>query len=195
MPAKANPPTTVALALCGSLALGLTGTALAVEPLEAAPKPRPVAAPAPAVTARMALLGSLGTLLTLGTGIARDAHAARPDAARLKLVQRQLAEEGARLLASARAQAQQAPATAKNDPKGNRRKDPVGDIRTALDQLGKDATRLLNDLAANNTAAVSADVTQVLADLTKLTALVPQVGGGLPGVPAPVPPLPVPVGR
>ncbi|GAA2910790.1 hypothetical protein GCM10020221_03280 [Streptomyces thioluteus] len=186
MPVKQS--TTVALTLCGSLALGLAGAAIAVEPL-AAPKPRP--AVAPNVTARLGLLGSLGNTLTLGTGIVRDAQAARPDLARLKILQRQLADEGARLHAAARAEARQTPANPKN-----KKKDPVSDLQAALDTLSKDATKLLNDLAAGNLTAVVADVTQVLADLTKVTTLVTQVGSSLPVPTPPLPvPLPVPVGQ
>ncbi|WP_372405911.1 hypothetical protein [Streptomyces luteireticuli] len=178
-----NQSTTVALALCGSLALGLTGTALAVDPV-AAPKPRPVAAPSPNVTARLGLLGSLGNTLALATGIVRDARAARPDLAKLKTMQRQLSDEGTRLHGFARAEAQQTPANPKN-----KKKDAAGDVKADLDQLTQAVTKLLGDLAAGNVAAVTADVTQVLAILTKMLTDVPKVAPG--GLPAPLPPLPV----
>ncbi|MBH1934471.1 hypothetical protein I5Q34_09250 [Streptomyces sp. AV19] len=181
MPVKQ--PTTVALALCGSLALGLAGAAVAVEPV-AAPKPRPVVVPG--VTARLAVLGSLGDTLSLGARIAKDAQAARPDLARLKVLQRQLADEGVRLHASARAQAQQEPANPKN-----KKKDATTDIKATLDQVTKDINQLLDDLA-KNPGAVPGDVTKVVAGLQKLLTLV----GGLNGLPTPVPlPVGLPTGR
>ncbi|GAA2710751.1 MULTISPECIES: hypothetical protein [Streptomyces] len=161
-----------AAVVCGSLALGLTGPALAADG-----RPRPVLreeAPRPATPADAT--GNLDDTLRLGSRIVDECRTAHPDLALLRDLHRQLGTSAGRLLADVRARAAR-------DAAG----DPVSDVKAQVDTLVKDLTDLLAAVQAKDVAKVTALVPKVVADLQALLTSVPKLLTGAAPLPLPVP--------
>ncbi|MEV4436909.1 hypothetical protein [Streptomyces sp. NPDC049585] len=158
--------------MCGSLALGLTGPALA-----AGGRPRPVLreeAPQPATPADAT--GHLDDTLRLGRRIVDECRTADPDLALLRDLHRQLGASAGRLLADVRTH------TARHAAG-----DTVSDVKAQAVTLIKDLTDLLAAVQAKDVAKITALVPKVVADLQALAASVPKLLTGAAPLPLPVP--------
>ncbi len=163
--------------VCGSLALGVCGPALASG---RATDSIAVAEPAPApASGRSDSIGSLGETLSLGSRFLREARSRTPDVDYLRDLRQRLQESADRLLVDVRARAH------RHDDGVS--KDPVADVKAQLDKLVKDVTDLLAAVLAKDVAKVTALLAQVLADLQALLTSVPKLVGGAAPLPVPLP--------
>ncbi|MEU7133558.1 hypothetical protein [Streptomyces sp. NPDC046261] len=164
--------------VCGSLAVGVCGPALASG---RAADSIAVAEPAPAPAGgRADSIGSLGETLSLGSRFLKEARSRTPDVDYLRDLRQRLRESADRLLVDVRARAQ---APYRHDSA----RDPVADVKAQLDKLVKDVDDLLAAVLAKDAAKVTALVAQVLADLQALLTSVPKLVGGAAPLPVPLP--------
>ncbi|MFI1968705.1 hypothetical protein BLA24_11735 [Streptomyces cinnamoneus] len=164
--------TAAAAAVCGSLALGIAGPALA-DGLASEPA---VVESAPGSAAdRLDPIGGLGDTLSLGSRIGTEARSRTVDLQRLQELRQRLRESADRLHTAVRAQT---PARAA---------DPVSDVKGQLDKLVKDVTDLLAAVQAKDVAKVTTLVNTVVADLQALLTSVPKLLTNAAPLPVPLP--------
>ncbi|MCC3766666.1 hypothetical protein [Streptomyces sp. UNOC14_S4] len=182
---RTTAPTAIAaITVCGALALGTAGPALAAAP------PPPSAAgragPAPAANTDE-VIANLADTLALATRFTREARAKAPNVAALRDLQQRVRHSSDRLLSAVWARGV-------NDA---RARDDVSGVQKQLDKLNQDLPALLKAVQDKDTSKVTSLVPQVLADLQALLTSVPGLlgddgGAGLPTLPSL--PIPLPAG-
>ncbi|MFC5147904.1 hypothetical protein [Streptomyces aureoversilis] len=172
----------IAVAACGSVAVGVAGPSLAAvnapDPDMSVVLPATEPKSAAAVHQQLDAVGQLGEALTLVSRIGKEAQSRTPDTGALKEMQQRLRSSADRLTDSLR---QQSPPSS-----GRPAVAPPDDVRDLLKKLHKAIGKLIDAAAKRDSAGVRSAITEALAVVKDLLAKLPLAEDGS-TLPAPLP--------
>ncbi|QLE74081.1 hypothetical protein FGW37_23060 [Streptomyces rectiverticillatus] len=171
----------IAVAACGSVAVGVAGPSLAAvnapDPDMSVVLPATEPKSAAAVHQQLDAVGQLGEALTLVSRIGKEAQSRTPDTDALKEMQQRLRSSADRLTDSLR----QSPAAS-----GRPAAAPPDDVHDLLKKLQKAIGQLIDAATRKDSAGVQSAITEALAVVKDLLAKLPLAGDGS-TLPAPLP--------
>ncbi|MEU1817612.1 hypothetical protein ABZ543_20800 [Streptomyces roseifaciens] len=171
----------IAVAACGSVAVGVAGPSLAAvnapDPDMSVVLPATGPKSAPGVHQQLDAVGQLGEALTLVSRIGKEAQSRTPDADALKEMQQRLRSSANRLTDSLR----------KSPPSSGRPAvAPPDDVHDLLKKLQKAIEKLIGAATKNDQEGVQSAITEALAVVKDLLAKLPLTEDGS-TLPAPLP--------